>query len=99
MSEVQKPTEEQELKGLKQAHDMYATTCHLLKTRCQFYFEEFLGVQEQVSFYTSLKEQVLTRIHQLEPPKVVEPTKPYIIDAPAAAAPLSVVESGGDASL
>lgn len=100
MSEDQSSTpENKELIALKQAHDMYATTCHLLKTRSQFYYEEFQGVIDQVGFYTALKEQVLAKIHEIEPPAPKEPKKPYLVDVPMGTAPTESHESSGHAPL
>lgn len=82
MSEEQAKTENSELAALKQAHDMYATACHMLKTRVQFFHEEFDGVQSLIGFFSALKEQVLTKIHEIEPPAPAELPKPYLVDVP-----------------
>ena len=96
MSEEQ----QKELQALKGAHDQYATTIHLLKTRNPYYFEEFEGIQAQVAFYSALKDQVLQKIHEIEPPKPQEPKKPYLIEAPEAAPAMpGTVESSGHATV
>jgi len=71
---------ETNLMYLKLAHDNHATVCHMLKTRTQYFYEEFEGVKSLVNFYGTLRDQVLTKIHEIEPPKAKEPAKPYIID-------------------
>lgn len=83
MSEVaQEPTAEDQLKYMKIAHDNHATVCHMLKTRFQFFFEEFEGIQNLVRFYGALRDQLLAKIEEIEPPAPKEPVKPYIVDAP-----------------
>lgn len=83
MSEsVEQATPEQanELKYLKTAHDYHSTVCHLLKTRVQFFHEEFQGIQEIVGFYGALRDQLKAKIEQIEPP-VKEEKAPYVMEA------------------
>lgn len=85
MSEENKSAEQpvnQDLKYLKIAHDNHATVCHLLKTRVQFFHEEFQGIQELVGFYGALRDQLRTKIEEIEPPVKEEPKAPYVVEAP-----------------
>jgi hypothetical protein len=77
-----KPVDSEMLKYMKIAHDRHATVVHLFKTRVQFFFEEFLGIQELVAFYEALRDDLLKKIQEIEPAPVSEPKKPYVIDVP-----------------
>jgi archaellum component FlaC len=59
---------------LKKVHDYYAATIQILRSRVQFYFEEFEGVQELNMFYSKLIQDIRSDIEALEP-KVEEPVK------------------------
>lgn len=97
MSDVEKPAiDNKELDALKGAHDQYATTIHMLKTRTKFFYEEFQAVIDQVNFYSQLREQILKKIHEIEPPAPKEPKKPYLVDVPMAP-PTDAHESSGHA--
>lgn len=78
---VQSDSIKKELHALKQAHDEYATTVHMLKTRTKFFYEEFQAVINQVGFYTALRDQCLAKIHEIEPPVKEEPKAPLVIEA------------------
>jgi hypothetical protein len=64
---------------LKKVHDYYASTLQILRTRIQFYFEEFAGVQELNAFYSKLLQDIRSDIEALEP-KVEEPVKEEKVD-------------------
>jgi hypothetical protein len=71
----------------KIAHDNHATVVHLLKTRVQFFHEEFLSIHNLVNFYSQLRDDLRVKIEQAEPPVAPEPKKPYVIDAGQVKAP------------
>ena len=62
-----------ELNDLKKAHDLYATTHHILHTRIQFYAEEFDGVKALLDFYKKLTDDLKLKISELEPENKEEP--------------------------
>lgn len=78
------------LKYMKLAYDRHATVVHLFKTRFQFYYEEFEGIQDIVAFYSELGNQLLKKIHEIEPPAPKEPQKPFVVEVPQ-----PTVESSG----
>lgn len=55
------------LEELKKVHDYYALTLQILRTRIQFYFEEFEGVKELDGFYSKLVADIRANIEELEP--------------------------------
>lgn len=83
MSESKPDLSTADLHSLKVAHDMHATVVHMLKTRFQFFHEEFEGIQRLVAFYGALRDQLIAKIEEIEPPAPKEPPKPYIVDVPA----------------
>lgn len=80
--ETVKTPDAEVLKQKKVAHDYLATACHIIKTRVQFYHEEFMGVFETVSFLENMKAQILKDIEAAEPPKPEAPKAPYVVDVP-----------------
>lgn len=79
MSDQVELSQEEALKQKKSAHDYLATACHILKTRVQFYHEEFTGVFETVSFLENMRDQIRKDIEVVEPAKV-EQKKPVVMD-------------------
>ncbi len=76
------------LDSLKIACDYYSTALHTLKTRVQFYFEEFEASNAMISFLTNCRDQIEKEIYTMEPRKEQEAAKPYVIDVPQAEASL-----------
>lgn len=70
------------LDALKQSHDYFATAIHVLRTRVQFFYEEFEGIQKTVSFLEANRANLAKMIDEIEPPKPQEPKKPYIMEVP-----------------
>lgn len=71
-----------QLAELKQAHDYFATAIHVMRTRVQWYFEEFDGVSHMVNFLETHRASTQKLIEEIEPPKPKEPQKPFEIEVP-----------------
>ena len=82
MSEMTPEQKLEMLPHLKVAHDQHATIVHMLKTRFQFYAEEFMGVQTLINFYTQLRDDLLKKIEEIEPPAAPQKKSPMTIDLP-----------------
>lgn len=80
MSEVLTEEQKNELNQKKAAHDYLATAINIITTRVHFYVEEFEGTWQTVSFLKNMLAQIKADIEKIEPPKPIEPQKPYIMD-------------------
>lgn len=69
----------QHLDDLKKIHDYHATQSNLLKTRFQFYYEEFDGIKELVAFSDGMAKELNDKIEALES-KIKEENPPYPSD-------------------
>ena len=58
---------EKQLSDLKKIHDYHATTIHILRTRIQFYYEEFPGILELTAFLEQMCKELKAKIEELEP--------------------------------
>lgn len=86
-------SQEELLRQKKAAHDYVATAVQVLTTRVQFYAEEFEGIHQTVQFLRNFRDQIKKEIEVIEPPKPVEPAKPFEMDlSHVTAEPLKVVE-------
>lgn len=72
---------DQQLKEMKQAHDYFATAAHILKTRVQFFVEEFQGIANILHFLEANQANLKKLIDEIEPPKE-EKKEPHIIEVP-----------------
>lgn len=70
---------QENLDGLKKAHDYFATAVSLLTTRVQFYHEEFQGASNVVQFLSTLRDDAKAKVEQLEP-KQEEPKAAFNMD-------------------
>lgn len=63
-----KNEENVELNKLKEIHDYYLCTLQILNTK-QFYFEEFVAIQDLYKFHQACRADVLAKINELAPKK------------------------------
>lgn len=68
----------QHLDDLKKIHDYHATQSHILKTRVQFYYEEFDGIKELVAFSDGMAKELSEKIKTLS---LAEEAKAEVIEA------------------
>lgn len=80
MSAQEKTMPKSELDSLKSSYDYFASAVQVLSTRVQFYAEEFQGVANTINFLSTLRDQVKTKIEEIEPPVKAEKAQALDMD-------------------